>query len=570
MTYRAPVAEQLFALKHAAGIDELTALHAGELTPDLVEAIVTQAGAFAEGIYAPLSRIGDTEGARWEAGKVHHPAGFREAYQAHVSKGWAALDGPAAFGGQGLPFSLASVTSEDLGSANLGLSLIHGLTTGAVEAIMAHGSDEQRARWLPRMISGEWSGTMNLTEPHAGTDVGALSARAEPHADGTYRIFGTKIFITYGEHQLADNIVHLVLARTPGAPAGTRGLSLFIVPKILIDETGALGEPNDVRCVSIEHKMGIHASPTCVMSYGDNGGCVGEILGDEMGGMRAMFTMMNCARLNVGNQGVQVAEAATQRAIAYGRERVQSPRADGSSGRRPVPIIEHPDVRRMLVRMSALTQAARALVYHAAGQVDRAHAGIEGAQARLDLLTPLAKAYATDVGCEVASLGIQVHGGMGFIEETGAAQHYRDVRITPIYEGTNGVQAVDFVTRKIVADSGSELRCLLDQIREGAGDHRLLAELLSAVEAVLSWMLSADVNDRLAGAYPFLTMTSVLVSGWQMLLQARSALREPTRSAFVEAKASIATYYVDQVVPEAIGLKQQAMGGARVLYSTNL
>ncbi|HMC90883.1 MAG TPA: acyl-CoA dehydrogenase family protein, partial [Allosphingosinicella sp.] len=457
MTYAPPVEDQLFVLKHIVGIDALAEAGFPDATADTVEAIVEGAGAFAAGEFAPLNRIGDEIGARWSPEGVTLPKGFKAAYRGYVEGGWGTLSGPSEFGGQGLPLSLATVVMEDLGSANMGFSLIMMLTPAAVEALKHHGTPEQQATWLPKLVTGEWSGTMNLTEPQAGSDVGALKTKAEPAPDGSWRISGTKIFITYGEHDLADNIVHLVLARTPGAPAGTKGISLFIVPKVLPD-----GTRNDLRCVSIEHKLGIHASPTCVMSYGDEGQCVGWLIGEEMGGMRAMFTMMNNARLNVGLQGVSVAERAMQAAIAYAGQRVQGAR-DG----RPAPILDFPDVRRMLLRMKALTQAARALTYHCAGLTDRASLGDKEAKLRADLLTPLVKAYGTDVGCEVASLGVQVHGGMGFIEETGAAQHYRDARIAPIYEGTNGIQAADLVGRKLGLEGGQVLARLLADISAG-------------------------------------------------------------------------------------------------------
>ena len=382
--------------------------------------------------------------------------------------------GRRTFGGQGLPGTLAAVVMEDLGSANMGFSLCMMLTPGAVEALKHHGTADLQEAWLPKLITGEWTGTMNLTEPQAGSDVGALKTRAEPAGDGSYRITGQKIFITYGEHDLADNIVHLVLARLPDAPQGTRGISLFLVPKILPD-----GTRNDLRCVSIEHKLGIHASPTCVMAYGDEGGATGWLIGEENKGMAAMFTMMNNARLNVGLQGVSIAERAMQQAVAYAMERVQ-----GSREGRPARIIEFPDVRRMLLRMKALTQAARALTYYCAGQTDRALRGDEAARARADLLTPLVKAYGTDVGVEVTSLAVQVHGGMGYIEETGAAQHYRDARISPIYEGTNGIQAADLVGRKLAMEGGGVLAGLLADIRaEAAGEANLIA-LADACDAV--------------------------------------------------------------------------------------
>ncbi|MCJ8158409.1 acyl-CoA dehydrogenase [Sphingomonas sp. LaA6.9] len=568
MTYVAPVSEQRFVLEHVVKIGELadTEKYAAA-SPDMVDAILEGAGQFAEGEYAPLNRAGDEIGAQWKDGVVTMPPGFREAYQAFVDGGWGSINGPEAYGGQGLPYALATVIMEDLGSANMGFSLCNMLTPGAIEALIAYGTDEQKAAWLPRLITGEWTGTMNLTEPQAGSDVGALRTTATPVGDGGYRIKGTKIFITFGEHDLADNIVHLVLARTPGAPAGTRGISLFLVPKFRLDAEGRPAEPNDVRCVSIEHKLGIHASPTCVLSFGDNDDCIGHLIGPEFGGIAAMFVMMNNARLNVGLQGVQIGERATQQAVSYARERIQSARAGGPS-RDPVAIIEHPDVRRMLLRMKALTQGARALVYYAAGQVDRAHLGDVDAANRLDLLTPLAKAYGTDVGCEVASLGVQVHGGMGFIEETGAAQHYRDIRIAPIYEGTNGIQAADLVGRKLGLEGGATLKALIADMRAEAEDAGLRA-LIDSVETVGAHLASAGADDRLAASYPLLTMLSVAVAGWLMERQGRIADTAMGDPAFLAMKQAAARYYVGQVVPEAQGLAASAMAGAELLYSVD-
>jgi alkylation response protein AidB-like acyl-CoA dehydrogenase len=450
---------------------------------------------------------------------------------------------------------------EDLGSANMAFSLVAMLSAGALEALPAHGSPELNAKWLQKIVSGEWPATMNLTEPQAGSDVGALKTRADPQPDGSYRIKGQKIFITYGEHDLADNIVHLVLARTPDAPAGTKGISLFVVPKYLVGEDGAIGARNDVRCVSIEHKMGIHASPTCVMSYGDDDNCTGYIVGQENGGMRAMFTMMNNARLNVGLQGVQVAEGATQAAVAYALDRVQSPRA-GSTSRDSVRIVEHPDVRRMLLRRKAQTQAARALVYYAAGQVDRATLGIEGARSRLDLLTPLAKAHGTDLGNEVASLGIQVHGGMGYVEETGAAQFFRDARITPIYEGTNGIQAADLVGRKLGLDGGAAFASLIADMRAEVA-HEDLLTLVETCDVIGERLAGTGHDDRLAASYPFLTMLSVAVCGWLMERQGRAAGDDDVG----RMKRTVVRFYLDQIVPEALGLRAAATASAEVLYA---
>ena len=552
MSYIAPIAEQRFVLDHVVRIGELVD------DADLVGAIVEGAGAFAEGEYAPLNRIGDQVGARWQDGQVIMPDGFKSAYRAFVEGGWGSINGPEAFGGQGLPYALATVIMEDLGSANMGFSLINMLTPGAIEALVSHGSPEQQATYLPKLISGEWNGTMNLTEPQAGSDVGALRTTATPAGDGSWRIKGSKIYITFGEHDLTDNIVHLVLARTPGAPAGTKGISLFLVPKFRLNGDGTPGEPNDVRCVSIEHKLGINASPTCTLSFGDHDDCHGWLIGEEMGGMRAMFTMMNNARLNVGLQGVQIAERATQQAMGYARERVQLGK----------PIIEHPDVRRMLMRMRALTQGARALIYYGAGLADRAHRGDAAAKARLELLTPLAKTWGTDIGCEVASLGVQVHGGMGFVEETGAAQHYRDIRIAPIYEGTNGIQAADLVNRKLPMQGGEVLASLLADIRaEAAGEAQLML-LVDRVEAVARWMTGneASPEDRLAGSYPMTTMTAVAVAGWLMARQARVAAGIAD-TPFTRMKQAVARHFLDRIVPEAIGLEQSASGGAASLYS---
>jgi alkylation response protein AidB-like acyl-CoA dehydrogenase len=556
MTYRAPVAEQRFLLDHIVGMEALSGHNAfAAATPDTVQAIVEGIAAFAEGEFAPLNRIGDTIGAKWSPEGVTLPEGFREAYQAYVRDGWGTLAGPVEFGGQGLPQTLATVVLEDLGSANMAFSLCMMLTPGAVEALKHHGSVELQRTWLPKLVTGEWNGTMNLTEPQAGSDVGALKTRAVPRGDGTYAIKGQKIFITWGEHDLSDNIVHLVLARLPDAPAGTRGISLFLVPKFRLDAAGRPAAPNDVRCVSIEHKLGIHASPTCVMSYGDNDDCTGWLIGAENGGMRAMFTMMNNARLNVGLQGVSIAERATQAAVAYAAQRIQ-----GARNGRPAPIMDHPDVRRMLLRMKALTQAARVLTYYAAGLADRASLGDEEAKARADLLTPLVKAYGTDVGVEVTSLCVQVHGGMGFIEETGAAQHYRDARIAPIYEGTNGIQAADLVGRKLGLEGGAVLARLLDEIgAAGSEPLRALGETCRAAGEAISAM---DADDRLAASYPFLTMLSVATSGWLMARQLSPL--DGHDSAFAAMKRAAIDYYLDQIVPEAMGLAASAMRPPRL------
>ena len=563
MTFTPPTADQLLAIRVSAGIDELAQSERfAAATPDLVEAIVEGIGAFAAGEWAPLHRAGDQIGAKWRDGEVTLPPGYVDAYKAFVEQGWNSIAGSTEFGGQGLPFTLATATLETLGAANMGFTLLPMLTVGAIEALEHHGSEAQKAMYLPKLISGEWSGTMNLTEPQAGSDVGALRTTATPITEGPHagkwRIIGTKIYITFGEHDAADNVVHLVLARTPGAPEGSRGISLFIVPKFHVEQDGSIGARNDVRCVSIEHKLGIHASPTCVMSYGDEGECIGEMVGHENGGLRAMFTMMNSARINVGSQGVQIAERAFQQARAYARDRVQSARA-GSADKAPVAIIEHPDVRRMLMRMRALTEGSRALLYYTAGQVDRGALGNDAAQKRAELLVPMLKAWGTDIGCEVASLGIQVHGGMGFIEETGAAQHLRDSRIAPIYEGTNGIQAADLVTRKLGYDNGGVLQALMAEIASEMEDVPEVAALAKDAAAIDQWMsTTASLDDKLAGSVPFTTMCAVAVAGWQLARQSRAS--------DLHSKIAVTKFFNRVIVPEARGLGSSAMAGAALLY----
>jgi alkylation response protein AidB-like acyl-CoA dehydrogenase len=570
MAFTAPVAEQLFVLKHITGIDALAGHNRfADATPDMVQAIVEGIGEFAAGEFAPLNRVGDTVGARLVDGRVVMPDGFVPAYKAYVANGWGSINAPADFGGQGLPFSLATVALDSLGAANMAFALCPILSVGAIEAINHHGSDVQKAAFLPKLSTGEWTGTMNLTEPQAGSDVGALKSTATPRGDGTYQIKGTKIFISFGDHDMADNIVHLVLARTPDAPAGTKGISLFLVPKYRVEADGSLGKANDIKVVSIEHKMGINASPTCVLAFGEEGDCVGELIGPEFGGMRAMFTMMNNARLNVGLEGVQIAEGATQKAIAFASERVQSAKAGGLS-RDPVAIIQHPDVRRMLLRMKAGTQAIRALLYYASGYVDRASLGEPGARETVELLTPLAKTYGTDMGSEIASLGIQVHGGMGFIEETGAAQYYRDIRIAAIYEGTNGIQAADLVGRKLGMEGGDVIRRHLHAIATDAGGQLGLAALTGACSEVTEYLLGASIDDRLAGSYAYTTMMAVATCGWLMFKQLRAAeteLASDGGNAFLKAKIVACRYYLDVMVPEALSLKGTAMAGAELLYA---
>lgn len=568
MTFIAPVAEQLFVLKHITGIDELAGHDRfADASPDMVEAIVGGIGEFAEDQFYPLRRIGDTVGARLIDGRVRMPDGYVDAYKAYVANGWGSINAPSAYGGQGLPFSLATVALDSLGAANMAFALCPILSVGAIEAIHHHGSDAQKAMYLPKLSTAEWSGTMNLTEPQAGSDVGALKASATPRGDGTYQIRGQKIYISFGDHDMVENIVHLVLARTPDAPPGTKGISLFLVPKYRVNADGTVGAEQDIKTVSIEHKMGINASPTCVLAFGEEGDCVGELIGPEFGGMRAMFTMMNNARLNVGLEGVQIAEAATQKAIGFARDRIQSARAGGTS-RDSVAIIEHPDVRRMLMRMKAGTQAIRALLYCASGFVDRAALGIEGAQEMVDLLTPLAKTYGTDMGSEIASLGIQVHGGMGYVEETGAAQLYRDIRIAAIYEGTNGIQAADLVGRKLGMRGGDAVRDHLARIGQEAGHHGALKALAGACAEIAEWMIgSASTDDRLAGSYPFTTMMAVATCGGLMARQLAAAEAEGGDTPFLKVKIAACRYYLEVMVPEALSLKGSAMAGARLLYA---
>jgi alkylation response protein AidB-like acyl-CoA dehydrogenase len=563
MSFTAAVADQRFVLEHVVRIAEIAATERfAAASPDVVDAVLEGVGQFASGEWAPLNREGDTVGAKWSPDGVHMPASFVKAYKDYVEGGWGTIGVPEDFGGQGLPFAIQTAVLDTLGSANMGFALCPTLTVGAIEALIHHGSAEQQALYLPHLATGDWTGTMNLTEPQAGSDVGALRATAKPLGDGKWSIKGTKIYISFGDHDMADNIVHLVLARTPDAPAGTRGISLFLVPKFRLNDDGTPGDFNDVRVVSIEHKMGLHASPTCVLSFGDHDDCIGELIGAEHAGMRAMFTMMNNARLNVGLQGVQIAEGATQKAVGYALERVQSARA-GSSNKEAVRIVDHPDVRRMLLRMKAQTQAARALVYYAAGQVDRAGLGDGAAKNRLEVVTPLAKAHGTDIGNEVASLGIQVHGGMGYVEETGAAQYFRDARITPIYEGTNGIQAADLVGRKLALDNGGAFAALVADMRTEAAHPELVA-LIDTVDAIARRLATADADDKLAASYPFLTMTSVAVCGWLMEREGRHATGDEE---FAIVKRAAVRFYLDQIVPEAHGLKAAATASAEVLYA---
>ncbi len=569
--YTPPTQDQLLAIRVNAGIEEIAeAEKFAHAEPDLVEAIVEGVGQFAAGEFAPLNRVGDLEGAKLENGVVRLPDGFKEAYDAYVEQGWNSIASAIEFGGQGLPFTLSCNVLENLGSANMAFNLLPMLSVGAIEALEHHGSNDQKAKYLPDLISGKWSGTMNLTEPAAGSDVGALRSTAEPITEGPhagkYKIKGQKIYITWGDHELAENIIHLVLARLPGAPEGSRGISLFVVPKYHVNADGSLGMRNDLRPVSLEHKLGINASPTCVMSYGDNDDCIGELVGAENRGLMAMFTMMNNARINVGNQGVQIGERSTQQAVVYAMDRVQSARA-GSPDKSPVAIIEHPDVRRMILRMKALTEASRAVLYYCAGQVDLGTVGNADAANRAEILVPLLKAWGTDVGVEISGIGIQIHGGMGFVEETGAAQHWRDSRIAPIYEGTNGIQAADLVTRKLGLEGGEAMIALFEDIVRDAGDEATLATLATECAHIARWMRDeASLDDRLAGSVPFCTMAAVAVAGWQMMRQGQ-AVANGAAPSLAETKPVTVRFFLDRIVPEAMGQKAGAIAGADLLYA---
>ena len=565
--YNAPIDEMVFVMEEVAGLGDLVQMERfGELSPELVAAVLEEAGKLAGGVVAPLNRQGDVEGARLENGVVRTPTGFREAYRQFVEGGWNGVPFPVEHGGQGLPWLVSTALSEMWASANLSFSLCPLLTQGAIDLLQAHGSEAQKEMFLPRMISGEWTGTMNLTEPQAGSDVGALRTRAERNGDH-YLIRGQKIFITYGEHDLTENIIHMVLARTPDAPPGIRGISLFVVPKVLVESDGRLGARNDVRVASLEHKLGIHASPTCVMSYGDDTGAVGYLIGEEGRGIEYMFTMMNNARLGVGLEGVAIAERAYQQAVAFARERIQG--RDALSGdEAPVPIIRHPDVRRMLLSIRADTEATRALAYYVAAAMDRARGAQSDVerqrwQQRVDLLIPVVKAFSTDVGVDAASTALQVHGGMGFIEETGAAQHYRDARIAPIYEGTNGIQALDLLGRKTLRDKGAALQALIAEIEVdasagiGSGNphirtiHERLGEAATALaRAGRSLIERRQGADVLAGATPFLRLVGLATTGWLLGRGAVAAARlldeGGDKQALFEAKLQTARFYAEQ------------------------
>ena len=581
MTYRAPVADISFALKNTAGFGPALAegLY-GDLADDVVEAVLAEAGKFATDILGPLNATGDRDGTRFKDGAVTTAPGWKEAYRAWAQAGWNAVAAPAQWGGQELPHALNAACIEMWNSAAMAFGLGPLLTMAAVDALAAHGSDELKRAYLPKLVSGEWMGTMQLTEPQAGSDVGALRTKAERAADGSYRITGQKIFITYGEHDLTDNIIHFVLARLPDAPPGTKGISLFLVPKFLLNADGSPGPRNDARAHSIEHKLGIHASPTCTMVYGDHGGATGFLVGEENRGMACMFTMMNQARLSVALQGVAIAERATQQALAYARERKQGRATGVESGSSP--IIAHPDVKRMLLTMRALTRAARALCYATAVALDRAQrspdeAARQAAHERASLLTPVAKAFSTDIGSEVASLGVQVHGGMGYIEETGAAQHYRDARIAASYEGTNGIQAIDLVTRKLPLAGGATVTAYIGEIKRtveavnASNDAAFgwtgvrLKDAVDALERATHWLLGSQRNDldaALAGATPYLRLFALAAGGALLAEEALAAMRIAGNGADAAGRTAIARFFAENLAVQAASLERTVVEAA--------
>jgi acyl-CoA dehydrogenase len=582
MIYRAPIADMLLALNHGAGLQAaVKAGHYGDFDADITAAVLEEAGKFASDVLAPLNRVGDEHGIKLERGNVTTAPGWPDAYRRWTAAGWNAVSGPEAFGGQGLPLAINAVCTEIWSGSNVAFGLCPLLTLSAIEALDAHGSDELKKIYLEKLVSGEWPGTMQLTEPQAGSDVGALRTRAERASDGSYRINGTKIFITYGDHDMSDNIVHFVLARLPDAPPGTRGISLFLIPKFMVNADGSLGQRNDIYASGIEHKLGMHAAPTCTMTMGDRGGAIGYLIGEENRGMLCMFTMMNQARLSVGLEGVGIADRAYQQALAFAQERRQG-RAAGKTGDGPDPIIVHPDVKRMLMQMRALTAAARTICYATAVALDVSVRATDAkvrslAAARGALLTPIAKAFSTDIGNEVASLGVQIHGGMGFIEETGAAQYLRDARITPIYEGTNGIQAIDLVTRKLAANGGASVFALLDELAgivgqvEASNDPAFgttgakLRDALGSLDRASRWLLervTAAPNDALAAATPYLRLFGSTLGGCMLAGEALAA-RDPGEGGTDAARyVTLARFFAENISVHAGALERTVIDGA--------
>jgi len=579
MSYTAPTRDMLFAINELADLTKIATLPGFEdATPEIVEAVLDEAARFHGEVLAPLNIEGDRNPSSWHDGAVRTSAGFSDAYRQFAEGGWQGVVHPVEFGGQGLPKLVATPCIEMMNAANLSFALCPLLTDGAIEALLTAGSDELRQRYLPRLVAGEWTGTMNLTEPQAGSDLALLRARAERQADGSYKVSGTKIFITYGEHDMADNIVHLVLARTPDAPEGVKGISLFVVPKFLVNDDGSLGERNDVQCVSIEHKLGIKASPTAVLQFGDNGGATGYLVGEENRGLEYMFVMMNAARFSVGVQGIAISDRAYQHAVAYAKERVQSRPVDGSANK-SVPIIQHPDVRRMLSEMRALTEGARALALVAAGYADIAHHAEDEETrgkyaAAYEFLVPIVKGWSTEMSLDVTSLGVQVHGGMGFIEETGAAQYYRDARILSIYEGTTAIQANDLIGRKTLRDGGATARTFLAQIDETlsalcqqaeGGDHpacSAMLERLWAARAALGRAVDfvvektrSEPNAVFGASVPYLKLAGIVLTGWQMARALLVATRKRAEDeAFYGAKIATAEFFANHILTRAPGL----------------
>ena len=587
-SYSAPLRDMHFVLRELAGIEQVGKLPGyEEATPDTIDAVLEEAGKFASGVLAPLNATGDQAGAIWRDGDVAMPAGFKEAYRQFVENGWNGIGCEPEFGGQGMPKVVVAAVQEAWKASNMAFSLCPLLTLGAIDALELAGSDAQKATYLPNMVSGKWTGTMNITEPQAGSDLAAIRTRAVPQGDGTYRIFGNKIFITYGEHDMAENIVHLVLARTPDAPEGVKGISLFVVPKFLVNADGSLGARNDTYCVSIEHKLGIHASPTCVMALGDNGGAIGTLVGKENEGLKYMFVMMNAARFAVGLEGLAISERAYQHAVAYARERVQGRAIEGSPA--AVPIIRHPDIRRMLMLMRANTEAMRALDYSVAAALDAAQRHPDAAersrnQAFVDLMIPVVKGWSTETGNAMSYLGVQVHGGMGFVEETGAAQYMRDARITTIYEGTTGIQANDLMGRKIAREGGATVKAVIGLVRQtqqeaagrpGPAFAALAAALGRGADAVAQAAdyivagFGSDVRTVAVGAVPFLRLMGVVCGGWMMTraaLAAQGKMDGGDADPFYPAKIATACFYADHVLTEAPGLALEVVqGGASAL-----
>jgi acyl-CoA dehydrogenase len=589
MTYRAPINDMLLALNHGAGLQAaVKAGHYGDFDADITAAVLEEAGKFAGDVLAPLNRIGDEHGIKLEDNKVTTAPGWPDAYQRWAAAGWNAVSGPEAFGGQGLPLAINAACTEIWSASNMAFGLCPLLTLSAIEALDAHGTDELKKIYLEKLVSGEWTGTMQLTEPQAGSDVGALRTRAERASDGSYRIKGTKIFITYGDHDMTDNIVHFVLARLPDAPAGTKGISLFLIPKFLVDADGSLGARNDIYASGVEHKLGMHASPTCTMTMGDKGGAIGYLIGEENRGMQCMFTMMNQARLAVGLEGVGIADRAYQQALAFAQERRQgraAGRASDKSDNGADPIIVHPDVKRMLLQMRALTAAARTICYATAVALDvsarATDAKVRGnAAARGALLTPIAKAFSTDIGNEVTSLGVQIHGGMGFIEETGAAQHYRDARITPIYEGTNGIQAIDLVTRKLAANGGQSVWGLLDELSgivkqvETSNDPAFgttgakLRDALGSLERTSRWLLervTSAPNDALAGATPYLRLFGSTLGGCMLATEALAVRDLGEAAGDPQRYVTLARFFAENISVQAGSLERTVMDSAEAV-----